>query len=65
MVIDYNRCASFMCPSCGEMAFGDFSLFELSGGRGISLKCGCGKSQLDILPKNKEKIKCFCKIRQK
>ena len=54
MVIDYNRCASFMCPSCGEMAFGDFSLFELSGGRGISLKCGCGKSHLDILPKTKE-----------
>lgn len=54
MVINYNRCASYMCPGCGEMTFGEFSLFELSGGRGISLKCGCGKSHLDILPKTKE-----------
>ena len=53
MVIDFNRTVAYMCPGCGEMAFGEFSLFELSGERGISVKCDCGKSQLKIFPKSK------------
>ena len=51
MVIDFNRTIAYMCPSCGEMTFGNFTLFELSGQRGISVKCDCGKSQLKILPR--------------
>ncbi len=52
MVIDFNRTVAYMCPGCGEMTFGNFSLFELSGQRGVSVKCDCGKSQLKILPKS-------------
>jgi len=52
MVIDFNRTVAYLCPGCGEIAFGDFSLFELSGGRGISVKCDCGKSQLKLFPKS-------------
>lgn len=52
MVIDFNRTAAYMCPGCGCMSFGSFSLFELSGGRGITVSCGCGKSQLQILPRS-------------
>ncbi len=51
MNIDFNKTAAYMCPGCGCMTYGAFSLFELSGGRGISVSCGCGKSHLDILPK--------------
>lgn len=53
MIIDFNRTVAYMCPGCGELSFGDFSLFELSGGRGISVKCDCGMSQLHIMPKTK------------
>ncbi len=53
MVIDFDRTAAYMCPSCGNMTFGAFSLFELSGGRGISVSCGCGKTHLDIFPRSK------------
>lgn len=53
MVIDFNRTAAYMCPGCGCMTFGTFSLFELSGGRGITVSCGCGKSHLHIFPKTK------------
>ena len=54
MVINFKRTVAYMCPSCGEMTFADFSLFELSGERGISVSCGCQKSQLKIFPKTKE-----------
>lgn len=53
MVIDFNRTVAYLCPGCGEMTFGEFSLFELSGQRGISVKCDCGKSELKIFPKTK------------
>lgn len=53
MVIDFNRVVAYLCPGCGEMAFGEFSLFELSGERGICVNCNCKKSQLKILPKSK------------
>ncbi len=63
MVIDFNRTVAYMCPDCGEMTFGTFSLFELSGERGISVKCGCGRSQLEIVPKTKTQyvvsLKCM------
>ncbi len=63
MIIDFDRTVSYMCPACGEMAFGTFSLFELSGERGISVKCGCGKSHLNIFPKSKTRyaisLKCL------
>ena len=55
MVINFNRTVAYVCSGCGEVTYGDFSLFELSGGRGISVSCDCGKSQLKIFPKN-EKI---------
>lgn len=53
MIIDFNRTVAYICPGCGETAFGEFSLFGFSGERGISVKCGCGKSQLKIVPKTK------------
>lgn len=53
MHIDFNRTVAYMCPGCGETTFADFSLFEFSGGRGISIKCDCGKSYLKIYPKTK------------
>ena len=52
MVIDFNRTVAYMCCGCGEMTFGNFSLFELSGQRGVSVKCDCGRSHLKILPKS-------------
>lgn len=52
MIINYNRTVAYICPGCGEIAYGDFSLFELSGGRGISVSCDCKKSSLAIMPKN-------------
>lgn len=51
MVIDFNKTAAYMCPGCGCMTYGSFSLFELSGGRGITVSCGCGKSSLKIFPR--------------
>lgn len=52
MIIDLNRTVAYVCPGCGEVAFGEFSLFELSGGRGVSVSCDCGKSSLNISTKN-------------
>lgn len=53
MVIDFGRVAAYLCPACGGIAFAEFSLFELSGGRGISLACDCGNSKLNISPRTK------------
>jgi len=52
MIIDYNRTVAYICPGCGEIAYGEFSLFELSGGRGIAVSCDCKKSSLEIFPKS-------------
>ena len=52
MIIDFNRTVAYVCSGCGEVTYGEFSLFELSGGRGISVSCDCGKSELKILSKN-------------
>lgn len=63
MIIDFNRTIAYRCSCCGEITFVTFSLFELSGGKGISAQCSCGKSTLNILPENKSnytiKIKCL------
>jgi len=53
MVINFNRTAAYRCPNCGEISFGDFSLFELSGTKGVSIQCKCGQSSLLIAPENK------------
>ncbi len=52
MIIDFKRTVAYICPGCGEVTYGDFSLFELSGGRGVSVSCSCGKSLLKIFTKN-------------
>ncbi len=52
MIIDFNRTVAYVCAGCGEVTYGEFSLFELSGGRGISVSCDCGKSALNISSKN-------------
>lgn len=63
MVIDFNRTIAYRCASCGEITFATFSLFELSGHKGISVQCSCGKSTLSIMPENKVnyliKTKCI------
>ena len=48
MVIDFNRTVAYVCPGCGDVAYGKFSLFELSGSKCISVSCDCGKSALKI-----------------
>lgn len=53
MIINFDRTAAYRCPSCGEISFGNFSMFELSGKKGVSLQCDCGQSDLVILPENK------------
>ncbi|MGN1059852.1 MAG: hypothetical protein ACI4QW_05405 [Clostridia bacterium] len=53
MVINFDRTAAYRCPSCGEISFGDFSMFELSGSKGVSLRCSCGQSSLLVAPENK------------
>ena len=62
MIINYNRTVAYICPGCGEVAYGNFSLFELSGGRGIAVSCDCKKSSLEIYPKSETnyavKVKC-------
>lgn len=53
MVINFDRTAAYRCPSCGEITFGDFSMFELSGTKAVSIQCSCGQSNLLIRPENK------------
>lgn len=52
MIIDFNRTVAYVCPGCGDVAYGKFSLFELSGNKGVSVSCDCGKSSLEISYKN-------------
>jgi len=52
MLINFNRTVAYICPGCGEVSYGEFTLFELSGGRGISVSCDCGKSTLRIFCKS-------------
>lgn len=52
MIINFKRTIAYVCSGCGETTFGDFSLFELSGGRGISVSCDCSKSSLKISTKD-------------
>ena len=63
MLINFDRTVAYRCPSCGEVAYGDFSLFELSGNKGISVQCSCGHSAIEILPENKSnfivRIQCL------
>ena len=63
MIIDFNRTIAYRCASCGEITFATFSLFELSGGKGLSVQCSCSKSSLKIMPENKStysiNIKCL------
>lgn len=67
MIIDFNRTVAYICPGCGEVAYGVFSLFELSGGRGISVSCDCGKSQLNIFSKNAKNyiVSVICQVCEK
>ncbi len=53
MIINFDRTAAYRCPGCGEIAFGDFSMFELSGNKSVSVQCNCGQSSLLIAPENK------------
>ena len=53
MVINFDRTAAYRCPSCGEIAYGDFSIFELSGTKAVSIQCACGQSNMIIAPENK------------
>ena len=53
MIINFDRTAAYRCPSCGEITFGSFSMFELSGEKGVSIECSCGQSELIIIPENK------------
>lgn len=53
MLINFDRTVAYRCSSCGEISYGNFSLFELSGSKGISVQCSCGKSNLYIMPENK------------
>ena len=53
MLINFDRTVAYRCASCGEIAYGNFSLFELSGSKGISVQCRCGHSAIEILPENK------------
>ncbi len=64
MLINFDRTVAYRCSSCGEITFGNFSLFELSGGKGISVQCSCGHSVLKILSENKNsyKIQVSCML---
>ena len=53
MIINFDRTVAYRCPSCGEITFGTFSMFELSGEKGVSVQCSCGQSNLVIAPENK------------
>ena len=67
MIINYNRTVAYICPGCGEVAYGNFSLFELSGGRGISVSCDCKKSSLQIYPKSETNyaVSVMCQVCEK
>lgn len=53
MIIDFDRTIAYKCPYCGEITYGDFSLFELSGKKGISVYCTCGDSKFTITHKER------------
>ncbi len=53
MIINFDRSAAYRCPSCGEITYGNFSLFELSGSKAVSVQCSCGQSNLVIAPEGK------------
>jgi len=63
MIINLDRTAAYRCASCGEICFGTFSMFELSGSKGVSIQCKCGQSQMSIVPENKNNftvsLKCL------
>ncbi len=67
MIIDFQRTVAYICSGCGEVAYGEFSLFELSGGRGISVSCDCGKSTLRIFCRkdNLYTIEAGCQVCEK
>ncbi len=67
MLIDFNRTIAYVCPGCGEIAYGEFSLFSLSGGRGISVSCDCKKSELKISYKsaNTYSVSLRCQVCEK
>lgn len=56
MIINFDRTAAYRCPACGEITFGNFSMFELSGTKGVSIQCTCGQSALLIVPENKNQF---------
>ncbi len=53
MIINFDRTVAYRCPGCGEIAYGDFSLFGLSGGKSVVVQCNCGQSSLVIAPEGK------------
>jgi len=63
MIINLNRTVAYRCASCGEICFGTFSMFELSGSKGVSVQCKCGQSELLLEPENKNgyiiTVKCL------
>lgn len=63
MVINFDRTVAYRCASCGEITFGTFSLFELSGNNGISVHCSCGQTHLRIVPESRHNymisVKCI------
>ncbi|MBE7010696.1 MAG: hypothetical protein E7418_04310 [Ruminococcaceae bacterium] len=63
MIINLNRTVAYRCASCGEICFGNFSLFELSGNKGVSVQCKCGQSELRVESENKAgyiiSVKCL------
>lgn len=67
MIVDFNRTIAYVCAGCGEVSYGDFSLFELSGNRGISVSCDCGRSSLKIAYKtnNTYSVSVKCQVCEK
>ena len=53
MIIDFDRTIAYRCARCGEITYGDFSLFEISGKKGISVHCACGESNISITSKSR------------
>ena len=48
MLIDFDRTIAYRCANCGEIVYGSFSLFEISGDKGISVSCSCGETAVKI-----------------